>query len=100
MKTITFFNNKGGVGKTSLAYHVSWMLKELGYKVLSVDLDPQANLTGMFINEDRLEQVMDKNQSLYSALEPLKKGTGDIQKADLILYDDGISLLAGGLKTL
>ena len=26
---LTFFNNKGGVGKTSLVYHVSWMLAEL-----------------------------------------------------------------------
>ena len=98
MKTITFFNNKGGVGKTSLAYHVSWMLKELNYKVLSVDLDPQANLTQMFIDESHLEKIMENNQSLYSALEPLKKGTGDIKKAHLVKKDEGISLLAGDLK--
>ena len=98
MKTITFFNNKGGVGKTSLAYHVSWMLKELNYKVLSVDLDPQANLTQMFIDESHLEKIMENNQSLYSALEPLKTGAGDIKKAHLVKTDEGISLLAGDLK--
>ena len=42
---LTFFNNKGGVGKTTLVYHLAWMLTELGRSVLVVDLDPQANLT-------------------------------------------------------
>ncbi len=83
MKTITFFNNKGGVGKTSLAYHVSWMLKELGNTVLSVDLDPQANLTGMFMGESQIEQIMDKKQSLYFALEPLIAGEGDVKSPDI-----------------
>lgn len=32
---ITFFNNKGGVGKTSLVYHVAWMLADLGHRVLA-----------------------------------------------------------------
>ena len=45
---LTFFNNKGGVGKTSLVYHLSWMLYDLGYRVLACDLDPQANLTAAF----------------------------------------------------
>ena len=40
MKTIVFFNNKGGVGKMTLVYHIAWMMKELGKKVLAADLDP------------------------------------------------------------
>jgi len=55
MKTLAFFNNKGGVGKTSLVYHLAWMFADLGKTVLAVDLDPQANLTAMFLDEDRLE---------------------------------------------
>jgi chromosome partitioning protein len=42
---LAFFNNKGGVGKTMLAYHVAWMLNDLGKSVVVLDLDPQANLT-------------------------------------------------------
>ena len=41
MKTIAFFNNKGGVGKTTLVYHLAWMYAELGYSVVAADLDPQ-----------------------------------------------------------
>jgi cellulose biosynthesis protein BcsQ len=46
---ITFFNNKGGVGKTSLVYHLSWMFSDLGMRTLAVDLDPQANLSSAFL---------------------------------------------------
>ena len=51
---LTFFNNKSGVGKTSLVYHLSWMLSRLGIKVLVCDLDPQANLTAAFLEESEL----------------------------------------------
>ena len=44
MKTIAFFNNKGGVGKTSLVYHLAWMYADLGLTVIAADLDPQADL--------------------------------------------------------
>ena len=98
-KTITFFNNKGGVGKTSLAYHVSWMLKELGNTVLSVDLDPQANLTGMFMDESKIEDIIEKKNTVYSALEPLMKGTGDIIKKPWIFKaEQRLGLLPGDLK--
>ena len=56
MTTVAFFNNKGGVGKTSLVYHLAWMLRELGHRVIAADLDPQANLTGMFLDETSLER--------------------------------------------
>lgn len=48
MKTLVLFNSKGGVGKTTLVYHLGHMLARLGHRTLAVDLDPQANLTSMF----------------------------------------------------
>ena len=55
---LTFFNNKGGVGKTSLVYHLAWMLSDSGYRVLACDLDPQANLTSAFLNEDQFGKAV------------------------------------------
>ena len=72
MKTIAFFNNKGGVGKTTLVYHFTYMLAELGYKCLAVDLDPQTNLTSMFLPDDRLIEIYDNDQTRPTILESIK----------------------------
>ena len=57
MTTIAFFNNKGGVGKTTLLYHLAWMYSDLGLRVIAMDLDPQSNLSSMFLNEDRMDEI-------------------------------------------
>jgi hypothetical protein len=44
MKTIAFFNNKGGVGQTSLVYHLAWMYADLGLPVIAANLDPQSDV--------------------------------------------------------
>ena len=86
MKTIAFFNNKGGVGKTSLVYHLAWMFADRGIKTLAVDLDPQANLTSMFLNEGRLEELWPDGEhpnTVYGAIRPILKGVGDIAQPHL-----------------
>ncbi|GLI96049.1 ParA family protein [Methylocystis echinoides] len=45
MKTIVINNQKGGVGKTTLAVHLAWYLAEGGRRVVIVDLDAQGNAT-------------------------------------------------------
>jgi cellulose biosynthesis protein BcsQ len=64
MRTITFFNNKGDVGKTTTVYHVAWMLSQLGIKTIAVDLDPQSNLTSMFLSTERLEEIYEEELKL------------------------------------
>jgi cellulose biosynthesis protein BcsQ len=80
--TIAFFNNKEGAGKTTLVYHLAWKLADLGVHVLAADLDPQANLTGVFLDEDQLEEIWPKppeiQRTVFGSLAPLFKGIGDI----------------------
>ena len=98
---LTFFNNKGGVGKTSLVYHAAWMLSEIGHAVLVVDLDPQANLTAAFLDEDALAQLWDGEEAghpttVYRCVEPLTE-VGDIVEPELHRAADGLYLLPGDL---
>lgn len=101
MKTIAFFNNKGGVGKTTLVYHFSYMLAESGYKCLAVDLDPQANLTSMFLSDERLADVYENENerpTILDAVKPLDRGIGDIKPATIHKISENIGLLAGDLE--
>jgi len=78
---ITFFNNKGGVGKTSLVYHLAWMLADLGHRVVAADLDPQANLTSAFLDEEEIERLWSAGQTrtIWSAIRPFVDDEGSIQ---------------------
>ncbi|NJK37409.1 MAG: ParA family protein [Oscillatoriales cyanobacterium RM2_1_1] len=100
---IAFFNNKGGVGKTSLVYHLAWMYYDLGLKVVAADLDPQANLTAAFLDEGRLEEIWedsdaDNYNTVFRCIRPLLSGIGDIAAPNLEKIDDGFSLLIGDLQ--
>ncbi|MFA5248831.1 MAG: ParA family protein [Patescibacteria group bacterium] len=44
-KKLLFTNNKGGVGKTTLAFNCAMSFAKQGYKTVLVDLDPQCNLS-------------------------------------------------------
>ncbi len=48
MKVISVCSQKGGVGKSTIAYHLAWGLYELGNMVLLIDIDPQGNLSSSF----------------------------------------------------
>ena len=100
MKILVLFNNKGGVGKTSLVYHLAWMYAELGLNVVAVDLDPQANLSAMFLAEDRLEELWpDANhpQTLLGAVTPILRGTGDIADPHVESISSNLGLVVGDL---
>ena len=57
MKSVALFNNKGGVGKTTLTFHLAHMAARLGHRVAVLDYDPQCNLTAVFLGEDELAEL-------------------------------------------
>lgn len=99
---LTFFNNKGGVGKTSLVYHLSWILSEMGKKVVAIDLDPQANLTSAFLSEEKLEELWDTElllpppNTIYRCVQPLTE-VGDIQEPITQRIRSNLHLIPGDL---
>ena len=100
MKTIAFINNKGGVGKTSLVYHLAWMFADHGIETLAVDFDPQANLTAMFLDEDRLEGLWPDNghpDTVFGSIHPILRGTGDIAQPYVEEITGKLGLIPGDL---
>lgn len=97
---IAFFNNKGGVGKTSMVYHIAWMLSDCGIRVIAADLDPQGNLTAAFLDEDRLEELLvgtEHSLTVFGAIRPLKDGTGDIAAPHIEIINERLGLIPGDM---
>lgn len=102
VQVLTFFNNKGGVGKTSLVYHLAWMFSEMGKRVVAVDLDPQANLTSAFLPEDDLEVLWDtdnaaeRSTTIFQCVRPLAK-VGDVLEPQTQRINSRLHLIPGDL---
>ncbi len=47
-KVISFLNQKGGVGKTTMCFNTAHALAHKGHKVLVIDMDPQSNMSYLF----------------------------------------------------
>ncbi len=97
---LTFFNNKGGVGKTSLVYHLAWMFASLQKRVVVVDLDPQANLTAAFLDEEKIENLWNQpseGSTIYHCVKPLTS-VGDIVKPILQNIVANLYLVPGDVE--
>ncbi|MFM7711505.1 MAG: ParA family protein, partial [Microcystis sp.] len=60
-KVISIFNNKGGVGKTTLL----WNLADKGKRVLMIDFDSQCNLSIAVLGENSFTQTLPTQNSPY-----------------------------------
>jgi chromosome partitioning protein len=72
-KVQAFFNFKGGTGKTTLVYNVSYFLYLLGFKVLVIDCDPQSHLTRvisgtMFPGDKTINEVLTADLPIREAI--------------------------------
>lgn len=97
---LAFFNNKGGVGKTTIVYHLAWMYADLGLNTVAVDLDPQANLTAAFLSDDRMSQLWpdgDHPATVYGSVQPLIRGIGDVHAPKVEVVARRLVLVPGDL---
>jgi chromosome partitioning protein len=118
--SVALFNNRGGVGATTLTYHLAHMFQRLRVRVLAVDLDPQSNLTAAFLDEDDLAELWREPSGLARAMadpsggpfppdglgragtiaqsvQPIMDGVGDIVTFEPVAIVDGLWLLPGDL---
>jgi len=74
VKTISIFNNKGGVGKTTLTFHLAHALSAIGKRVLIIDLDPQCNLTILSMDSEVLHGIWEAEDSFIDDFESARNG--------------------------
>jgi chromosome partitioning protein len=100
VKTVGFFNIKGGVGKTTLVFHLAWMFQELGIETVVLDLDPQADLTASFLSESQLLDFASSRErdTVFGSIKPLLLREGDIREPKLEEIDLHLSILPGHLS--
>jgi cellulose biosynthesis protein BcsQ len=126
MRIISLFNNKGGVGKTTLSFHFANALAEAGKRVLMVDLDPQCNLNLYAMSPDELQAIWEpedafidiegfeaarrkmndeeftalnsKPRTIHYLLKPTEEGTGELSSlAPPFRVTSGLDLIPGRL---
>lgn len=98
MISVSIFNNKGGVGKTTYLYHMANLLADHGKKVLMVDCDSQCNLTAYAIDDTKIKQAWSASgNSIYKVIEPIATGTGDYRKRQVTDLGNNLYIVPGDI---
>lgn len=97
LQVLAVTNFKGGSGKTTTSAHLAQYLALQGYRVLAVDLDPQASLSALLGVLPELDVA--SNQTLYAAIryDDERRNLSDVIRST---YFDGLDLVPGNLELM
>jgi len=97
LQVITVMNFKGGSGKTTTSAHLAQYLALHGYRVLAIDLDPQASLSPLFGHQPELD--VGPNETLYGAIryDSERRSIAEVVRST---YIPGLHLIPGNLELM
>ena len=97
LQVIAVANFKGGSAKTTTSLHLAHFLALQGYRVLTIDLDPQASLSAMFGAQPEID--VGDNETIWAALryDELRRPMREIIRKT---YFDGVDLVPGNLEVM
>ncbi|WP_426128857.1 plasmid partitioning protein RepA [Pararhizobium sp. PWRC1-1] len=97
LQVIAVMNFKGGSGKTTTSAHLAQHLALRGYRVLAIDLDPQASLSALFGHQPEID--VGQNETLYGAIryDEQQRPIAEIVRAT---YIPDLHLIPGNLELM
>ncbi len=101
MKSLVLFNNKGGVGKTTLIFNIGHMMARQGCRTVTLDYDPQCNLSAICLNEEKLFDIWEAKgrdgATVAGCIDLVRRGKGDVVDPELVQVADELWILPGDL---
>lgn len=96
-KVLAFLNQKGGVGKTTMAFNVAHGLADKGHKVLCIDMDPQSNLSLLCGYESGQEDTdYNIHHLLINSIRELKALHTPVLAHEVIIKGSKLDLIPAG----
>lgn len=98
LQVLAIANFKGGSAKTTTSVHLAQYLALHGYRVLAIDLDPQASLSAMFGAQPEVD--VKANETIYAAIRYADSERRPMRDIIRKTYFDGIDLIPGNLEVM
>jgi len=97
LQVLAIANFKGGSAKTTTSVHLTHYLALQGYRVLTIDLDPQASMSAMFGAQPEFD--VEENETIYAALR-YDEHRVPIKNVIRKTYFDGLDLIPGNIEVM
>lgn len=97
LQVISVANFKGGSGKTTTAAHLAQYLALHGYRVLAIDLDPQASLSALHGYQPEFD--IEENETLYGAIR-YDSARRDLKDIIRNTYFPGLDIVPGNIELM